>query len=60
MSLTKIGKYMVGKVFTHFRRLFDKYPVTRTEHEALVKSATKFFSNFVAFSENLRLEPTFN
>ena len=33
-------------------RLFDKYAVARTEHDALVKSRTKIFSNFVAFSEN--------
>ena len=30
--------------------------LARTEHEALVKSTTKIFSNFVAFSEN----PNFN
>ena len=33
-----------------------KYAVARTEHDALVKSMTKIFSNFVAFSEN----PNFN
>ena len=36
--------------------LFDKYAVARTEHDALVKSTTKIFSNFVAFFEN----PNFN
>ena len=36
----------------NLRRLFDKYAVARTEHDALVKSTTKIFSNFVAFSEN--------
>ena len=36
----------------NLRRLFDKYDVARTEHDALVKSTTKIFSNFVAFSEN--------
>ena len=33
-------------------QLFDKYTAARTEHDALVKSSTKIFSNFVAFSEN--------
>ena len=36
----------------NLRRLFNKYAVARTEHDALVKSTTKIFSNFVAFSEN--------
>ena len=36
----------------NLRQLFDKYAVARTEHDALVKSMTKIFSNFVAFSEN--------
>ena len=36
--------------------LLQLYAVARTEHEALVKSTTKIFSNFVAFSEN----PNFN
>ena len=40
----------------NLRRLFDKYAVARTEHDALVKSTMKIFSNFVAFSEN----PNFN
>ena len=35
----------------NLRRLLDKYAVARTEHDALVKSTTKIFSNFVAFSE---------
>ena len=35
----------------NLRQLFDKYAVARTEHDALVKSTTKIFSNFVAFSE---------
>ena len=39
-------------VLKNLRRLFDKYAVARTEHDALVKSTTKIFSNFVAFSEN--------
>ena len=39
-------------VFKNLRRLFDKYAVARTEHDAHVKSTTKIFSNFVAFSEN--------
>ena len=43
-------------VFKNLRRLFDKYAVARTKHDALVKSTTKIFSNFVAFSEN----PNFN
>jgi hypothetical protein len=32
--------------------MFVKYTVARKEQEALVKSTTKIFSNFVAFSEN--------
>ena len=40
----------------NLRRLFDKYAIASTEHDALVKSTTKIFSNFVAFSEN----PNFN
>jgi hypothetical protein len=43
-------------VLKNLRRLFDKYDVVGTEHDALVKSTTKIFSNFVAFSEN----PNFN
>ena len=39
-------------VLKNLRRLFDKYTVARTEQYALVKSTTKIFSNFVAFSEN--------
>ena len=39
-------------VLKNLRRLFDKYAVARTEPNALVKSTTKIFSNFVAFSEN--------
>ena len=39
-------------ILKNLRRLFDKYAVARTEHDALVKSTTKIFSNFVAFSEN--------
>jgi hypothetical protein len=38
-------------VLKNFCRLFDKYAVAHTEHDALVKSTTKIFSNFVAFSE---------
>ena len=37
----------------NLRRLFDKlYAVARTEHDVLVKSTTKIFSNLVACSEN--------
>ena len=43
---------MTTFVLKNLRRLFDKYAVARTEHDALVKSTTKIFSNFVAFSEN--------
>ena len=43
-------------ILKNLRQLFDKYAVARTEHDALVKSTTKIFSNFVAFSEN----PNFN
>ena len=43
---------MTTFVFKNLRQLFDKYAVARTEHDALVKSTTKIFSNFVAFSEN--------
>ena len=32
--------------------MVPKYSVARTELDALVKSTTKIFSNFVAFSEN--------
>ena len=39
-------------VLKNLRRLFDKYAVACTENDALVKSTTKFLSNFVAFSEN--------
>ena len=38
------------KIFVDF--LTSTYAVARTEHDALVKSSTKIFSNFVAFSEN--------
>ena len=41
-------------VFKNLCRLFDS--VAQTEHDALVKSTTKIFSTFVAFSEN----PNFN
>ena len=46
-------------VLKNLRRLFDKYAVERTEHDALVKSMTKIFSNFVAFSENLNFTVNF-
>ena len=36
----------------NLRRLFGKYAVSHKEHDALVKSMTKIFSNFMAFSEN--------
>ena len=39
-------------VLKNLRWLFDKYAVAHTEHDDLVKSTTKIFSNFVAFSEN--------
>ena len=39
-------------VLKNLHRVFDKYAVARTENNALVKSRTKIFSNFVAFSEN--------
>ena len=38
------------KIFVDF--LTSKYAVARTEHDNLVKSMPKIFSNFVAFSEN--------
>ena len=43
---------MTTFVFKNLRQRFDNYAVARTEHDALVKSTTKIFSNFVAFSEN--------
>ena len=43
-------------VLKNLHWLFDNYAIARTEHDAFVKSATKIFSNFVAFSEN----PNFN
>ena len=43
---------MTTFVLKNLRQLFDKYAVASTEHDALVKHATKIFSNFVAFSEN--------
>ena len=39
-------------VLKNLRRLFDKYSVASTEHDALVKSMTKIYSFFLAFSEN--------
>ena len=39
-------------VLKNLSRLFDKYPVVCTEHDALVKCTTKIFTNFVSFSEN--------
>ena len=51
----KIDGYLINQlptfVLKNLRRLLDKYAVARTEHGALVKSTTKIFSNFVAFSE---------
>ena len=48
---------MTTLVLKNLRRLFDKYAVARTEHDALVKSTIKiFFSNCVAFSENLNFK----
>ena len=46
-------------VLKNLCRLFDKYAVARTEHDALVKSTPKIFSNFVAFSENPNFNPLF-
>ena len=43
---------MTTFVLKNLHRLFDKNAVARTEHDTLVKSTTKIFSNFVAFSEN--------
>ena len=42
---------MTTFVLKNLRWLFDKYAAVRTEHDELVKSRTKIFSNFVAFSE---------
>ena len=39
-------------VLKNLCRIFDKYAVARTAHDALVKSIAKNFSNFVAISEN--------
>ena len=47
-------KIHVKVVFKNLCRLFGKYSVA--EHDDLVKSTTKIFSNFVAFSKN----PNFN
>ena len=47
---------LVHIVWKNLRRLFGQYTVARTEHDALVKSTTKIFSNFVAFSENPNFE----
>ena len=49
------GKVCIIRLVHIFKKnllqLFDKYAVACTEHDALVKSTTKIFSNFVAFSE---------
>ena len=45
-------KNLTTFVLKNLHQLFDKYAVAPTEHDALVKSTTKIFSNFVAFSEN--------
>ena len=45
---------LTTSVLKNLRQLFDKYAVARKEHDALVKSTTKIFSNFVAFSENIK------
>ena len=42
--------HLFWKIFVDF--LTSIYAVACTEHDALVKSKTKIFSNFVAFSEN--------
>ena len=53
LSQVKFVEYDLSTfVLKNLRRLFDKYAVARTEHDALVKSTTKIISNFVAFSEN--------
>ena len=49
-ELVKFVSYdLTTFVLKNLRRLFDKYAVARTEHNALVKSTTNIFSNFVAF-----------
>jgi hypothetical protein len=47
-------------VLKNLHRLFDKYTVAHTEHDTLVKSTTKIFSNFVAFSENPKFKWSLN
>ena len=47
---------MTTFVLKNLCQLFDKHAVARTEHNTLVKSTMKIFSNFLAFSEN----PNFN
>ena len=37
---------MTTFVLKNLRRLFDKYAVARTEHNALVESTTKIFFKF--------------
>ena len=39
-------------IFKNLCWLFNKYAVARTEHNILVKTTMKIFSNFLAFSEN--------
>ena len=56
LSIHKGCIIRLDHILKNLRRLFDKYPVVRTEHDALVKNSTKTFSNFVAFSGN----PNFN
>ena len=53
LSVCKVCIIRLVHIFKKdLRRLFDKYAVARTEHDALVKSTTKILSNFVTFSEN--------
>ena len=52
LSIHKGCIIRLDHILKNLRRLFDKYPVVRTEHDALVKNSTKTFSNFVAFSGN--------
>ena len=49
---------MIVSFFKRLRRLFDKYAVARAEHSCQ-KCDEDFFSNFVAFSENLNFKYIF-
>ena len=53
MTALKFVEYNLSTiVLKNLHQLFDKYAVACTEHDALVKSLTKIFKNFVTFSEN--------